>query len=178
MSPCLLRIAHLPPDESDQFEGFEMPAMLPPPSLSFTIPSVHDDTILHCRVYHPACLAPTSVSQIAQWNKKAAIVAHPYAPLGGSYDDPVVDVIASTILKQGFIVGTFNFRFVLALPCRYWVTMLIRVLKRCWRFKRSHVMAIETRAKGLHIFHRVHDLLPAPYFLSELTCRLPKVYSN
>ncbi|RAL62963.1 hypothetical protein DID88_004051 [Monilinia fructigena] len=40
----------------------------------------------------------------------AAIVAHPYAPLGGSYDDGVVDLVASTILKEGFVVGTFNFR--------------------------------------------------------------------
>jgi hypothetical protein len=39
-------------------------------------------------------------------------VAHPYAPLGGCYDDPIVDIVASTILKQGFIVGTFNFRHV------------------------------------------------------------------
>ncbi len=55
---------------------------------------------------------PTEISHIAEWEKKAAIVAHPYAPLGGCYDDPVVDVVASTILKAGFIVGTFNFRFV------------------------------------------------------------------
>jgi len=84
--------------------------MLPPPTLSFTLPSIHDDTILQCRVYHPTCLTPTSVSQITEWNKKAAIVAHPYGPLGGSYDDPVVDIVSSTILKQGFVVGTFNFR--------------------------------------------------------------------
>jgi hypothetical protein len=35
-----------------------------------------------------------------------------YAVLGGCYDDPVVDIVSSTILKQGFIVGTFNFRSV------------------------------------------------------------------
>jgi alpha/beta superfamily hydrolase len=40
-----------------------------------------------------------------------AIVAHPYAPLGGSYDDAVVDMAASIILKQDFVVGTFNFRY-------------------------------------------------------------------
>jgi hypothetical protein len=89
-----------------------MPAMLPNPTLSFTIPSVQDDTVLQCRVYHPSCLAPTSVPQIVNWNKKAAIVAHPYAPLGGCYDDPVVDIVAGTILKQGWIVGTFNFRYI------------------------------------------------------------------
>jgi len=86
---------------------------LPSPTLSFTIPSIHDDTVLQCRVYHPTCLAPTSISQITAWNKKAAIVAHPYAVLGGCYDDPVVDIVSSTILEQGFVVGTFNFRYVL-----------------------------------------------------------------
>lgn len=84
--------------------------MLPPPTLTFTIPSVYDDLVLHCRVYHPTDLAPTTVSGITEWRKKAAIVAHPYAPLGGCYDDPVVDLVASTILKLGFVVGTFNFR--------------------------------------------------------------------
>jgi hypothetical protein len=78
---------------------------------SFTIPSVYDDLAIHCRIYHPTCLAPTTVTGIVEWNKRAAIVAHPYAPLGGCYDDPVVDVVASTILKEGFIVGTFNFRY-------------------------------------------------------------------
>ncbi|KUJ18724.1 uncharacterized protein LY89DRAFT_717275 [Mollisia scopiformis] len=84
--------------------------MLPPPTLTFTIPSIQDNLVLQCRVYHPTCLAPTSVSQLEEWQKKAAIVAHPYAPLGGCMDDPVVDVIATLLLKQGFVVGTFNFR--------------------------------------------------------------------
>ncbi|CAD6448284.1 8ff88f70-bc29-41f3-9d37-a353152a37b6 [Sclerotinia trifoliorum] len=84
--------------------------MLPPPTLSFTIPSIHDNSSLDCRIYHPPCLVPTSISQAIPWRKRAAIVAHPYAPLGGSYDDPVVDLVASTVLKQGFVVGTFNFR--------------------------------------------------------------------
>ncbi|KAJ5041552.1 uncharacterized protein L3040_005135 [Drepanopeziza brunnea f. sp. 'multigermtubi'] len=84
--------------------------MLPPPTLSFTIPSIQEDVALDCRVYHPASLAPTSISHCTAWNKKAAIVAHPYAPLGGSYDDPVVGIIADLLLKQNFVVGTFNFR--------------------------------------------------------------------
>lgn len=92
--------------------GFKSPAMLPPPTLSFTIPSVHDGLDLQCRVYHPTCLLPTEPSHVTGWRKRAAIVAHPYAPLGGCYDDPVVDRIASTILKEGFLVGTFNFRCV------------------------------------------------------------------
>jgi len=84
---------------------------LPPPALSFTIPSIHDDLVLDCRVYHPTCLSPNTIAGISEWRKKAAILAHPYAPLGGCYDDPIVDLLASTILKQGFIVGTFNFRY-------------------------------------------------------------------
>ncbi|OWP04068.1 prolyl oligopeptidase [Marssonina coronariae] len=84
--------------------------MLPSPALSFTIPSIQDDVILDCRVYHPVSLAPTSMSHVGKWNKKAAIVAHPYAPLGGSMDDPVVEIIANVLLKQNFVVGTFNFR--------------------------------------------------------------------
>ncbi|CZR56034.1 uncharacterized protein PAC_05922 [Phialocephala subalpina] len=84
--------------------------MLPPPTLDFTIPSIQDNLVLCCRIYHPACLAPTSVSHLEEWQKKAAIVAHPYAPLGGCMDDPVVSIIASLLLNQGFIVGTFNFR--------------------------------------------------------------------
>lgn len=44
--------------------------------------------------------------------KKAAIIAHPYAPLGGSFDDNVVQEAAEVLLDHGFIVGTFNFRLV------------------------------------------------------------------
>ncbi|KAK2623725.1 hypothetical protein QTJ16_006906 [Diplocarpon rosae] len=84
--------------------------MLPSPALSFTIPSIQEDVLLDCRVYHPVCLAPTSILHIGEWSKKAAIVAHPYAPLGGSMDDPVVEIIVKVLLKQNFVVGTFNFR--------------------------------------------------------------------
>lgn len=95
--------------------------MLPPPTLSFTIPSIYDGSILECRIYHPICLTPTSTAQVLPWSKKAAIVAHPYAPLGGSYDDAVVDLVGSTVLKEGFIVGTFNFRYVAAIVKCCWV---------------------------------------------------------
>jgi hypothetical protein len=83
--------------------------MLPAPTLTFTIPSIHDDTVLDCRVYFP----PTFLSQPndkLSWRKKAATVAHPYGPLGGCYDDPVVEIVVSQLLKEEFIVGTFNFR--------------------------------------------------------------------
>ncbi|OLN96959.1 hypothetical protein CCHL11_07435 [Colletotrichum chlorophyti] len=83
--------------------------MLPDPTLSFTLPSLHDDTVLDCRVYHCQALNPSAPTNV-QWKRHAAIIAHPYAPLGGTYDDPIVDVVAGTLLRQGFLVGTFNFR--------------------------------------------------------------------
>lgn len=85
--------------------------MLPEPTFSFTIPSIHDDTPLDCRVYNP----PHSILKPADteppWSPRGAIVAHPYAPLGGCYDDPVVSLAAAEISKKGFVVGTFNFRY-------------------------------------------------------------------
>ncbi|KAL0929650.1 putative acid phosphatase [Colletotrichum truncatum] len=83
--------------------------MLPEPTLSFTLPSLHDDTVLDCRVYHCQALNPAA-SNPPPWKRHAAIVAHPYAPLGGCYDDPIVDIIAGSLLRLGFLVGTFNFR--------------------------------------------------------------------
>lgn len=38
-----------------------------------------------------------------------AIVAHPYGPLGGSQNDPVVVALAQTLAKSGFLAITFNF---------------------------------------------------------------------
>ncbi|KAF1949129.1 hypothetical protein CC80DRAFT_497715 [Byssothecium circinans] len=37
-------------------------------------------------------------------------MAHPYAPMGGSYDDRVVGIVVDEFLRKGWIVGTFNFR--------------------------------------------------------------------
>ncbi|POS76864.1 hypothetical protein DHEL01_v204750 [Diaporthe helianthi] len=82
--------------------------MLPDPALSITIPSVHDDATLECRIYHPQSL--TANPQAPPWRKHAAVLAHPYAPLGGCFDDPVVETLAATLMRQGFLVGTFNFR--------------------------------------------------------------------
>ena len=79
------------------------------PTLSFTLPSLHDGLPIDCRVYHPLSLSPSATAP--PWSKHAAVIAHPYAPLGGSYDDPVVEIIAGTLLRLGFLVGTFNFRF-------------------------------------------------------------------
>ncbi|KAG5985448.1 hypothetical protein E4U55_000010 [Claviceps digitariae] len=83
--------------------------MVPEPALSFTIPSLHDGISLDCRVYHPASLAATNI-QAAPWKKHAAVVAHPYAPMGGCYDDPVLGSVAARLLGAGYLVGTFNFR--------------------------------------------------------------------
>jgi hypothetical protein len=83
--------------------------MLPEPTLTFTLPSVHDGTTLDCRVFHPLSLDVSPNSP--PWQRNAAIVAHPYAPLGGSYDDPIVDLVASTLLRLGYLVCTFNFRY-------------------------------------------------------------------
>ncbi|KAK8064529.1 hypothetical protein PG994_007167 [Apiospora phragmitis] len=91
------------------------------PALSFTIPSIHDGHKLDCRIFHPPShlTPPQSQSQSESpeddtiappWGRHIAIVAHPYAPLGGSYDDPIVDVISSILVQAGFVVATFNFR--------------------------------------------------------------------
>lgn len=81
--------------------------MLPKPSVSFAIPSIHDGARLDCRIYHPE--TPQSHSA-PRWARQVAVVAHPYAPLGGCYDDPIVDVVAGTLLQLGFMVFCFNFR--------------------------------------------------------------------
>ncbi|PYI34741.1 alpha/beta-hydrolase [Aspergillus indologenus CBS 114.80] len=81
---------------------------LPTPTHTFTIPSLHDGLRLDCRIYHPqGQLNPGSPSC---QRIRGAIVAHPYAPLGGCYDDPVVGFVAGELLRAGFVVGTFNFR--------------------------------------------------------------------
>ncbi|KAE9965206.1 hypothetical protein BLS_007769 [Venturia inaequalis] len=85
------------------------------PTLSFTIPSIHDDNVINARIYHPA-ESPNDLFAVEQHGRRGAIVAHPYAPLGGSYDDPVVGLVASQILKEGFVVCTFNFRYERLLP--------------------------------------------------------------
>ncbi|KAI6359529.1 hypothetical protein MCOR25_007035 [Pyricularia grisea] len=82
--------------------------MLPSPTLSLTLPSLHDGTILAVRVYHPWPLSPSP--KAPPWRRHAAVVAHPYAPMGGSYDDAIVGLVAETLLRAGFLVATFNFR--------------------------------------------------------------------
>lgn len=89
-------------------DGFLLGRMLPEPTLTLTLPSIHDGTVLDCRVFHPHSLSPSP--RAPAWQKHVAVVAHPYALLGGCYDDPVVDAVAATLLRLGFLVATFNFR--------------------------------------------------------------------
>lgn len=82
------------------------------PHYSFTIPSIHDDTTLDCRIYHPWIFDEVAEDPKAKlrWRKRGIVMAHPYAPMGGSYDDRVVGIVVDEMLKAGYIVGTFNFR--------------------------------------------------------------------
>lgn len=75
------------------------------PSRSFTIPSLHDSTPLDCRIYSPC---PAGSQRAGPGC--IAVLAHPYAPLGGSYDDAVVLALTDTLRALGLTVGTFNFR--------------------------------------------------------------------
>ncbi|KAK5993025.1 hypothetical protein PT974_06451 [Cladobotryum mycophilum] len=82
--------------------------MLPDPTLTLTIPSLHDGTVLDCRIYHPASLAARP--HTPPWQRHTAVFAHPYATMGGCYDDPIVDFIGDQLLRKGYLLGTFNFR--------------------------------------------------------------------
>ncbi|EMC94501.1 hypothetical protein BAUCODRAFT_124120 [Baudoinia panamericana UAMH 10762] len=78
------------------------------PVYNFTLPSIGGDMTLEGRLYHPPDLSKGLCGGSA--SLKGAILAHPYAPLGGCFDDHVVLSLANTMLSAGFIVGTFNFR--------------------------------------------------------------------
>ncbi|KAF2476467.1 uncharacterized protein BDR25DRAFT_252485 [Lindgomyces ingoldianus] len=85
----------------------------PEPHLSFTIPSIHDDTTLDCRIYHPEDVSNPQIKgseDSRPWRTKGIVMAHPYAPMGGSYDDRVVGIVVEESLSLGYFVGTFNFR--------------------------------------------------------------------
>jgi alpha/beta superfamily hydrolase len=87
----------------------------PEPRFNSTIPSIHDDTTLDSRIYHPGVLTRPPLSDGSSdkpWRRKGIVIAHPYAPMGGSYDDRVVRIVLDEFLKAGWIVGTFNFRYV------------------------------------------------------------------
>ncbi|KAI9726878.1 MAG: hypothetical protein M1828_000226, partial [Chrysothrix sp. TS-e1954] len=72
--------------------------------IEFTIESIYQATPLSSRIFHPPqdrIRDPHSI--------KGAVIAHPYAPLGGSYDDPIVNALTDVMLDAGYVVGTFNF---------------------------------------------------------------------
>nr|POE86954.1 putative wd repeat-containing protein c17d11.08 [Quercus suber] len=98
------------PDFPILFTGMTM--VLEEPAYCFELPSLEDGTILNARIYHPASL-PKGIQRSDRHGDlrlQGAVVAHPYAPLGGCYDDPVVLAITETLLNHGFVVATFNFR--------------------------------------------------------------------
>ncbi|PLB54604.1 hypothetical protein P170DRAFT_344400 [Aspergillus steynii IBT 23096] len=81
---------------------------LPQPTYTFTIPSVYDGIQLDCRLHVPRQLSAPENPHRGPIS--GAIVAHPYATLGGCYDDPVVNFVGSELLDAGYVLGTFNFR--------------------------------------------------------------------
>ncbi|KAI5369559.1 Putative alpha/Beta hydrolase [Septoria linicola] len=78
------------------------------PTYSFTVPSIHDDIPLDCRIYHPPNISSTLSNP--RETTRGAVIAHPYAPLGGSADDACVLAVTESLLECGFFVTTFNFR--------------------------------------------------------------------
>lgn len=196
----------------------------PEPKYSFTIPSVHDDTKLECRIYHPwsfdgvggggsgeeaaghdgsegggissgdsaaegagelgveigernahahASSDPPGGSLTARWRKKGIVVAHPYAPLGGSYDDRVVGMVVEEFVRLGWVVGTFCFRYVYtytyAFSCgkemggrgrmedigRYEKSLLTTLYQRRTRLPRPHQLDRQARSARLRLLRWV-----------------------
>lgn len=100
------------------------PAPRPTPDHTLTIPSLSpSNATLECRIYlpipHPR-FRPQSSSPNSQRHppsprsrrRRGAVVAHPYGPLGGSFDDVVVCEVVRALLEDGdgWVVCTFNFR--------------------------------------------------------------------
>ncbi|KAI9703386.1 MAG: hypothetical protein M1820_005858 [Bogoriella megaspora] len=75
------------------------------PAYNFTTPSLHDDIALDCRIY-----VPDARSIETDYSIRGAVLAHPYAPLGGCYNDPVLEIVTRELLKHGYFICTFNFR--------------------------------------------------------------------
>ena len=72
-------------------------------AMDIKIPSLHDGTEICGRIFRPGKFPMLE-------NIKAAIIAHPYAPLGGNQDDYVVRSVRDNLLGKDFFVCTFNFR--------------------------------------------------------------------
>ncbi|ORY86314.1 Alpha/Beta hydrolase protein [Protomyces lactucae-debilis] len=65
------------------------------------IPSYETSRVLQGRLY-------SSSADISSCTG-VAVVAHPYGPLGGSHDDPVVVALAQALTQSCFLAATFNF---------------------------------------------------------------------
>ncbi|KAK6349295.1 hypothetical protein TWF730_010045 [Orbilia blumenaviensis] len=76
-------------------------------TLIIPTPSHHNHTI-EARVYHPTEF-PQNYGLTPHTPRKAAVVAHPYAALGGTWDDPVVLSLVALLTRKGYVVATFNF---------------------------------------------------------------------
>ena len=114
------------------------------PHLSFTVPSIHDDTTLDCRLYYSAkqLVGITKESQRIQ----GAIISHPYAPLGGCQDDPVVSMIVSEMTKRSLgFVCTFNFRYRVHMLDSD-VDSILMISQRCLWLDRAHKLDWQGRA--------------------------------
>lgn len=82
------------------------------PAYAFNIPSISDGLALDCHLFIPQSFETAiDPNEKLKWPKKGAIVAHPYAPLGGTQEDPVVMIAVEQLLDMDFVVGTFNFRY-------------------------------------------------------------------
>jgi hypothetical protein len=89
-------------------------------------------------------------------------MAHPYAPMGGSYDDRVVGIVTDEFLKAGWIVGTFNFRYALN---TYHVYIALTRSQRRPQLQVPHQLVRPPRTRRLHLLRRIlHTLrmLPVP----------------
>lgn len=75
-------------------------------TLNLFIPSLHDATLLEACIAIPGAGSTTA----AKGARKAAVLAHPYGPLGGTLHDPVVQTLRDTLVSHGYLVATFNFR--------------------------------------------------------------------
>ncbi|KAK6333066.1 hypothetical protein TWF718_010890 [Orbilia javanica] len=76
-------------------------------TLVIPVPSHHTHTI-EARVYHPPEF-PQNYGLSQNTPRKVAVVAHPYASLGGTWDDPVVLSLVALLARKGYVVATFNF---------------------------------------------------------------------
>ena len=88
------------------------------PEFSFQIKSLHDSIDLDCAIYdnqysrEKNCHTQNRDITRNRGNIRGAIIAHPYAPLGGSSHDHVVRIVRESFLQNGYVVGAFDFRFI------------------------------------------------------------------